>query len=341
MTNCRTPVSIVIPTYNRANVLPRAVHSVVRQCTDRDEIIIVDDGSSDDTEGCLEPFRHRIHYIRVPNGGAGRARNIGVRQARNEYVAFLDSDDEWMPGKLDLQCGLMDARPEILFCFSNTGVRFSWGTEIHRYLTHRYKDARVGERMLGNGVPFSALAELPRGRGDFPVHIGSLYVAEMGASHVLTSSLMVRREDAGDALRFAEDLPTYEDWECFGRLARQGPAAYLDCDTTWFYSHEGPQLTDANASTAASARIAVLTRIWGQDSDYLTDHGEDYRRVLREQRMILIRNFLVLAQPREARKQLRELSDAPFFYSFLAGMPAPVLRGLIKALRMVKNNVSE
>ncbi len=245
-------------------------------------------------------------------------------------------------GKLDLQCALMDARPELLFCFSNVGVRFSWGTEIHRYLTHRYKDARVGDRILGNGVPFTSLAELPPGRrGDFPVHIGSLYVAEMGASHVLTSSFMVRRERAGDALWFAEDLPTYEDWECFGRLARRGPAAYLDCDTTWFYCHEGPQLTDADASTDAAARIAVLTRIWGQDSDYLTDHGEDYRRVLREQRMILIRNFLLLAQPREARKQLRELSGAPFLYRLMAVMPAPVLNGLIKVLRRVKNIVSE
>ncbi len=98
MTNCRTPVSIVIPTYNRAKVLPRAVQSAACQCTDRDEIIIVDDGSTDDTEGCLGPFRDRIQYIRVSNGGAGKARNMGVRQARNAYVAFLDSDDEWMPG---------------------------------------------------------------------------------------------------------------------------------------------------------------------------------------------------------------------------------------------------
>ncbi|MDX1389152.1 MAG: glycosyltransferase family 2 protein, partial [Acidobacteriota bacterium] len=102
-------VSVVIPTYNRRDRVVRAVDSALAQCGAGDEIIVVDDGSTDRTREALERYGHRVRYIDTPNRGAGRARNIGIAEAKNPLVAFLDSDDTWMPGKLLLHRGLMGA----------------------------------------------------------------------------------------------------------------------------------------------------------------------------------------------------------------------------------------
>ncbi len=105
MSDARIQISVVIPTYNRADLLPKAIQSALDQ-TFRDlELIIVDDGSTDRTEDVVRGYRDpRIRYVKhEQNRGLNPARNTGVRNARGEFVAFLDSDDEWMPDKLAAQ----------------------------------------------------------------------------------------------------------------------------------------------------------------------------------------------------------------------------------------------
>jgi glycosyltransferase involved in cell wall biosynthesis len=98
-------ISVIIPVYNRTDLLPRAVNSVLNQTYDNLEIIVVDDGSTEDIEGVLDKFDDvRIHYIRhEANRGVAAARNTGMRFAHGEYVAFLDSDDEWFERKIERQ----------------------------------------------------------------------------------------------------------------------------------------------------------------------------------------------------------------------------------------------
>jgi len=96
-------ISVIIPTYNRVAMIGRAVRSALKQIREGGEIIVVDDGSTDGTQRALAEFRDCITYVTVPNGGAGKARNKGLALACNPLVAFLDSDDEWQPHKLDLQ----------------------------------------------------------------------------------------------------------------------------------------------------------------------------------------------------------------------------------------------
>src|SRR5262249_8493752 len=156
-----------------------------------------------------------------------------------------DSDDEWRPDKLYLQRTLMTKRPDVLFCFSDFAVR-DGTAEVPNYLVNWHKDPRGWDEILGPGVPFSALAPPPAGRPEVRVHVGDLYLAERESDYVATSTLVVRREPAGDALRFAEDLNVSEDKACFARLAGRGLAAYLDCETSWQWAHAGPRLTDAD-----------------------------------------------------------------------------------------------
>ena len=96
------PVSIILPTYNRANQIGKAIESVLAQTYEDFELIVVDDGSTDETEKVVTSYKDcRIRYHRMPeNGGQSRARNCGMKLARYDYLAFEDSDDLWRPGKL-------------------------------------------------------------------------------------------------------------------------------------------------------------------------------------------------------------------------------------------------
>lgn len=106
-------VSVVIPAYNVASHIAEAIESVLAQDYPDLEIIVVDDGSSDDTADVVASRFPRVHLIRKANGGAASARNVGIRSARGQYVAFLDADDIWLPGKLSAQVGYMKAHPGV------------------------------------------------------------------------------------------------------------------------------------------------------------------------------------------------------------------------------------
>jgi glycosyltransferase involved in cell wall biosynthesis len=107
-TNSNPVVSVIIPTYNRAKVIGRSIISVLAQTYRDFELIIVDDGSTDNTEEVVKSFNDpRIYYIqKEQNRGVSVARNIGIKAARGDYIAFNDSDDEWLPTKLEKQMAL-------------------------------------------------------------------------------------------------------------------------------------------------------------------------------------------------------------------------------------------
>lgn len=321
-------VSVVIPTYNRAALVPRAVRSALACVEPGDEILVVDDGSTDDTERVMAPFSDPVRYVRLPHGGAGATRNHGVRLARNRLVAFLDSDDEWMPNILRLERALLACRPDVLFCFSNFGVR-QGAEEFPNFLIEWNHDPRGWDKILGPGTPFSELAPLPEGHADFRVHVGSMYLPEMQAPYIFTGTLVVDRDKAGDALRFDEDLPTFEDLTCFARLTKAGKAAYLDCMTAWQWGHAGARLTDGNAYVEATTSLRILGRFWGTDPEFLAAHGPAYARKVASEHRKLAQWLLVRGRAAEAREHLRRAGDVPLSHRILASLPGPLVTGLL------------
>lgn len=192
-------VSVVIPTFNRGALLIPAIESVLAQSYSDFEIIVVDDGSTDDTERVAAQYLDRLTYIQQPNGGVARARNSGILQARGELICFLDSDDLWRPGKLARQVQFADAHPEYGLI----------ATEIAPF-------DEDGDH------PQRAKAKLYRIRNGFVLEHLLFW------NWIQTSTVMVRRKCLDQVGLFDEDVGQFgEDWLLWMRIAAEFPVYFL------------------------------------------------------------------------------------------------------------------
>ncbi len=313
----------------------RAIRSALAASRPGDEVVVVDDGSTDGTaDAVVAEFGDRIRFIAAAHGGAGATRNRGVDEARCDLVAFLDSDDEWIPSKLHLQRALMAARPDIAFCFSNFTVRDRSGRLHPHYLLNWHNDDRPWSEILGPASRFGAIAELPIGTPDFDFHVGNLYPLEMERNYIPTFTLVVRRLLPGGMPRFPVDLPTYEDWQFFGELAQRGPGAYLDLDTAINHGHDLPRLTDASALLQAEARLKLVSRVWGEDSEFLRRSGAAYTALIAELRARVAfcraKELLKAGRMSEARAAFAAIAAYPALYAWALRLPGSVVRVLVR-----------
>ena len=112
-------ISVVIPAYNAGGFIKRTIDSVLAQTYRDYEVIVVDDGSTDNTADVVKSCAGKVRYIYQENAGDGPARNTGIRAAKGDWIAFLDHDDEWLPQKLELQMKLLDRNPDLRWCGAN------------------------------------------------------------------------------------------------------------------------------------------------------------------------------------------------------------------------------
>lgn len=190
-------VTVVIPTFNRHYCVGRAIESVLAQTHPKWELIVVDDGSTDGTPERLASFGDAIKVIRQTNQGPSAARNAGIRAARGEFVAFLDSDDEWMPDKLERQLDLMrDSR--VIVAATN------WRT--------RDAGSRTGFDSLDFTDPWVC-------------HSPTEFVSRQGGHHMTLPSWLVRRKALLPLGGFNPSLVLAEDNDLLFRLAFVGSFA--------------------------------------------------------------------------------------------------------------------
>jgi Glycosyl transferase family 2 len=303
-------VSAVIPTYNRAHLLPRSIDSAIAALGPDDEVIVVDDGSTDGTIALVESYGTQVRLVRGDHGGAGAARNLGLATAKGPLVAFLDSDDEWFPDKIELQRAFLEARPEAVYCCSDFAIKLEDGGERHNWLNLWLDRARPLAKLFGPGRPYSSFAMLPAGRTDFAVFYGDMYRVQLRRGFIAAFTLMVRKEAAGD-LHFATDLVTAEEWPAFGALTACGPGALFDLETARQHGHEGPRLTQASLSTWADAWLAGLVRVWGSDPEFLAVHGDEYRAAVDEIRLIRAVAAARGGEPGQWRQAMRLAAGKP------------------------------
>ena len=150
-------VSVVIPTYNRYHFLKRAINSLLSQTYLPDEIIVVDDGSTDDTTQVQKDFPN-IVYIYQQNQGVSSARNLGIKNAKNKWLALLDSDDTWEPSKLEAQVNFHTLNPDILMSYTDEiWIRDDKEIKIPKKFKKIGKDAFLENISYCNIAPSSAL----------------------------------------------------------------------------------------------------------------------------------------------------------------------------------------
>lgn len=145
-------VSVVVPTYNRGHLIGQALDSVLAQTYRNFEVIVVDDGSTDDTLSVLARYGDRIRVISQPNWGQGGsyARNAGIHEATGEFIAFLDSDDLWLPEKLERQIAVLDADPNLAWVYSDSEA-FDGDTGrlvLRQSVNHRLYEGDVLEKLF-------------------------------------------------------------------------------------------------------------------------------------------------------------------------------------------------
>jgi glycosyltransferase involved in cell wall biosynthesis len=196
-------VSVIIPTYNRAHVVPEAIESVLLQTYPHIEVIVVDDGSTDNTPECLQQFASRVRVITQANAGPAAARNRGIEVAKGELIAFLDSDDLWLPTKLERQVTLLEqAGMSVPCCVCN--IRMQWSELEACSFDIAALDPHLEEGIWANAGEVLSTRFL-----------------------LFTQGVVIRREVLGRIGGFDESLWLLEDHELALRLSLESPWGFI------------------------------------------------------------------------------------------------------------------
>jgi glycosyltransferase involved in cell wall biosynthesis len=194
-------VTAIIPAYNIAGYVGRAIESVLSQTRKAEEIIVVDDGSTDGTAEAIQKYRPHVKYIRQANRGLAGARNAGIRAATCRWVAFLDGDDEWLPEFIEKQMSLLARNPHLVWSGSN-------------YYSVLHSEGRKAPII----APAKAVKAL-RGKDYFPDFYAAYALGVVG----LPDTMVMLRDTAVDVGMYDESLRFAEDWDMWMRLARRWP----------------------------------------------------------------------------------------------------------------------
>jgi len=196
-TNPRCEVAVIIPSYNSASCLRRALDSALAQTYRGYGIYVIDDGSTDDTDAVLGAYAGRIVSSRQTHAGQAAARNHGVRLSDSPYVAFLDADDEWLPNKLERQIGVLRRNPRVGMIYSDCSTSGSGPSS--------------GSHFARAGTPAS----------------GRVFEHFLRNCNVFTPTVVVRRECLDDVGVFNESLAVGEDFNLWLRIAARWEVAVI------------------------------------------------------------------------------------------------------------------
>jgi glycosyltransferase involved in cell wall biosynthesis len=232
-------VSVILPTYNRATLLGTAIESVLGQSFHDLELIVVDDGSTDDTETLVRRYRdsdERVRYLRQENRGISAAMNAGIRAASGQMIARIDSDDRWLPDLLETEVSILEARPEI-------GLVYSRGQWVDQDLN-----------------PLSTIVGQT-------LHFPNDTLRSMLWSDATCSITVVARRECFDrAGVFDESLATSEDWDMWLRTAFHYDFVFVDRVLAHVRRHEG-NVTSAQVQSFAAflgSRRKVLDKFFSR-----------------------------------------------------------------------------
>lgn len=205
------PISVIIPTFNRAYCLPDALNSVLNQTRPPTEVIVIDDGSTDDTAEVIKNHFPQVKYIKQVQSGVSVARNAGIKASTAQWIALLDSDDEWLPEKLSRQAALLEENPNLKICHTE-------------------------EIWVRNGVRVNQMDKHKKSGG-------WLYQKCLPLCAISPSSVLIHQSLFSEVGLFNEQLPVCEDYDLWLRICSRYPVAYVETPCIKKYGGHEDQLS--------------------------------------------------------------------------------------------------
>jgi glycosyltransferase involved in cell wall biosynthesis len=291
-------VSVMIPTYNRARLLEGAIESVLAQSYRDYEIIVVDDGSTEDIQAVAARYGPKVRFARIDRAGIVEARNVGMRMAQGEYLCLLDSDDLYYPHKLALQVDHLDRHPDTVMVYTElTGFDDDgYRDEFHLKTYHRnaYRDpACAYERLFSEHAPLSQNAILRQAaeaagaphwlqRSEYRGDLSETYVQHMV---VFTNSMMFRRDVLPAIGLQRRYFGHYHDLEFALRLCRAGTVAFIDNPTYRLRYHPGQVSTTrgpngGRTSIELQRGLLRVARVYACEQAYYQAHRLEADRLV-------------------------------------------------------------
>jgi len=280
-------VSVVIPAFNASRFIRRAIDSVLAQTYRDFELIVVDDGSTDDTGDVVRSYGKEVRYIYQENAGDGPARNTGIEAARGQWIAFLDHDDEWLPRKLELQMALLDRNPELHWCGAN------------RYQSDAKRRVLAGE--------VRAIKKALAGKDYFGNYFRA---AAKGVCPIISSTMVVRK-------KVFEEIGTFDS--CWLRCA--------DLDMWWRIACRFPRIgylpeplvvMHLEVQDLASTKLRLLTKRGEESRKLIARHLElssrygtleDFKLLARKTLRSRLVTTIYHGYKKDARRMVNEFND--------------------------------
>ncbi len=225
----KNDISVIIPTFNRADFLKKAIESVLSQTYQGFELIIVDDGSTDDTYEIVSEFKNNVVYIKQENRGAAAARNTGIKRAKNKFLAFLDSDDCWDKEKLAIQMDEMEKNPSYLVSHTQE-TWYRKGVLLNQKKKHKKYHGYIFDKCL----PLCAVG---------------------------MSTVMIKKELFERVGEFDENFPCCEDYDFWLRVSARYPFLFIDKPLTLKNGGRLDQLSFIYRTGMDKFRIQAIVKI--------------------------------------------------------------------------------
>ena len=211
MNNRQNSISVIIPVFNRVKLIARCINSVINQTYPVNEIIVVDDGSNDGTYDLIRKNFPQVISIYQENKGVSNARNVGIQSAKSKWIAFLDSDDEWLPNKIEKQISLIKKYPLYKVCHSD-------------------------EIWIRNDVRVNPMKKHRKYGGD-------IYKKCLPLCVISPSSIIIHKDIFNDVGLFDKNLPVCEDYDLWLRICSKYEVLFLDQKLVKKYGGHDDQLS--------------------------------------------------------------------------------------------------
>ena len=264
-------IAVIIPTFDRQHFLGRAIDSVLSQTRPAHEVIVIDDGSTDGTVPWLKKEYPTVKLIEQTNQGVSAARNAGIQQAQSEWIALLDSDDEWFPEKLERQVKELQKYPEILFCHTDE-IWIRKGVRVNPMKKHQ----KFG------GMIFSKCLDICR---------------------ISPSSALFSRTLLDDVGWFDETLPICEDYDLWLRITAKFPVLFINDPLIIKYGGHRDQLS-RSVDGIEQYRITALEKVLKGPNLTKTDRSAAVQMLIKK-----LNIYLTGLKKRGKARQVDEISE--------------------------------